>query len=68
MERWIDEYRSRARALSVRASALRKRGEHIGAGDLERDAAAYLRMADQREAVAAGTHYYHPVSGRFLPR
>lgn len=62
------EYPERVRELLARARELRLHGEHVGAGDCERDAAALIRMAAAAEAVAAGTHYHHALTGRLLPR
>lgn len=45
---WSDE----VRRLLDRASDLRRVREHIVAGDLERDAAALIRLEHERRAVA----------------
>lgn len=42
---WNTPWPAEVADLQARANALRMQGEHVGAGDLERDAAALIRRA-----------------------
>jgi hypothetical protein len=62
-----DAWERRGRELIRQAKEARRTSDYHLAAILDKDGAALIRMADEERLVEAGTHRWHPLTGRLVP-